>query len=404
MHQSSPKAIALLPPSSVAPSLNAQDAMETAREVAAFCARNAGSVDCDGAFPVAELERIAEGGLLAVPLARSLGGLGWGAEPGGMVQLLRLLSILGESSLTVARLYEGHVNALLLIQLFGLPRQTVDEVIDPSRARLLHAVWNTEDDDGARLLPLGDGRFHIAGAKTFASGAGFVERPLVTARLPDGGWQMVLLDLTVERPAVDQRVWHPIGMKATASGRIDFTGMTVSRDAFVGQPGDYYRQPWFGAGAVRFAAAQLGGAIGLVEAARADLRASGRTDDEAQRRRLGQISIELESGTLLVERAGQLADRSRFGGMIEPTVDDRTMNGYADLVRTAIERICLNAIEYAQRSVGVRSLISPHPIERISRDLAIYLRQPAPDVALRNVGELAFASAHPMHGAWGRTW
>lgn len=390
-------------PSTGAPSLTEENVMAAAREVTAFCAENAAAVDRDDAFPVEEFGRIAASGLLSVPLARSRGGLGWGAEPGGMVQLLHVLTLLGEANLAVARLYEGHVNALLLIQQFGAPERTVAELLDPAVADRLHAVWNTEADHGVRLLPIGDGRYRIDGAKTFASGAGFVERPLITATLPDGGWQMVLLDLTLERPVVDRRAWRPIGMKATASGRIDLTGMIVSSDAFVGRPGDYYRQPWFGAGAVRFAAAQLGGAIALVEAARVDLRASGRTSDEAQRRRLGQICIDLETGTLLLERAGQLADRSRFGGMPEPTVDDRTMNGYADLVRTAIERICLNAIEYAQRSVGVRSLIGPHPIERISRDLFIYLRQPAPDAALRSVGELAFELALPIHRAWGRT-
>jgi len=32
-------------------------------------------------------------------------------------------------------------------------------------------------------------------------------------------------------------------------------------------------------------------------------------------------------------------------------------------------------------------LLHPHPIERIGRDLTLYLRQPGPDAALAQVGE-----------------
>jgi len=59
------------------------------------------------------------------------------------------------------------------------------------------------------------------------------------------------------------------------------------------------------------------------------------------------------------------------------------------MVRTAIEQICMEAIQLTERSVGTLGLLPPHPIERIVRDLTLYLRQPAFDAALATVGRYA---------------
>ena len=61
--------------------------------------------------------------------------------------------------------------------------------------------------------------------------------------------------------------------------------------------------------------------------------------------------------------------------------------------RLAVEAACHDALQLAQRSVGLAAFMRPNPIERIGRDLATYLRQPAPDAAL------AEAAAHFLqHG------
>ena len=56
------------------------------------------------------------------------------------------------------------------------------------------------------------------------------------------------------------------------------------------------------------------------------------------------------------------------------------------MVRTAIEKICLDMLQLAERNVGARGLLQPLPFERLHRDLTHYLRQPAPDGALADVG------------------
>lgn len=44
-------------------------------------------------------------------------------------------------------------------------------------------------------------------------------------------------------------------------------------------------------------------------------------------------------------------------------------------------------MQLAEHSIGISSLLKPHPIERTHRDLTTYLRQAAPDAALLSAGE-----------------
>lgn len=375
-------------------------ALRRASAIAATAAMNASDIDRDGAFPSREFAEIANAHLLAAPLSRDLGGLGLGSEPGFALGLLRLLAILGWGNLSVARLYEGHANALLLMQTFGSPEQIARLAADARDHGSLFAVWNTEAGDGVRMLPAGDGWFELEGAKTFASGAGHVSRPLLTGALPGGGWQMAVLAMEQLQPRIDESWWRPLGMRASASYKIDLTGIRVGPDDLIGEPGDYYRQPWFSGGAIRFAAAQLGGAAALLDAATSELKKLDRTTDLLQHARMGQAAIGVRSGELWLREAARLADDSSLGGALSGNVSEARMVTFANMMRSAIERICLDVLEIVERSVGARGLLQPHPIERIGRDLTLYLRQPAPDAALTNVGQFALASHLPILELW----
>lgn len=386
--------LAAQPPTDVA------DLLARASRIATDAATSAAAIDGDGCFPADEFAALASGGLLAAPLRQNLGGLGLGSEPGQSAALLRLLAILGAGSLPVARLYEGHVNALLLIQTFGNDEQVTrfaSDVLDHGR---LFAVWNTEQADGVHLAPADAGSWNLSGSKTFASGAGYVDRPLITAALPGGGWQMAVLAAEQLAPEIDESWWRPHGMRASASYRIDFTGGVIDAGDLIGAPGDYYRQPWFSGGAVRFAAAQLGGAAALLDAARGTLRAMDRTGDPLQVARMADAAIAIESGLLWLTGAARMADQSELSGSDEGSVGAVEMITYAGMTRTAIERICLQTIETVERSIGARALMRPHPIERIGRDLRMYLRQPAPDATLLDVGRAVLESSLPMLELW----
>lgn len=375
--------------------------VEDAARIVAQAARNrAGERDESGAFPDHEFQALHAAGFLSAPLPRELGGLGLGSEPGAMHILLRVLATLGWGSLPLARLYEGHVNALLLITTFGSTEQRRQAAADAGHGEVF-AVWNTEAGGGVRLESSGPGRYSLRGAKTFASGAGSVTRPLVTGRLPDGDWQMVLPRLgEADRGRIDTSWWRPLGMNASASHRIDFRDIEIGPDAILGAPGDYYRQPWFSGGAIRFAAAQVGGAAALLDAAIATLRDAGRADDALQQARFGEAAIAITSGEQWLNWAAIRADASALGGALVPSISAEEMVTAANMTRTAVERICLQVLELVERGVGARGLLRPHPIERIGRDLTLYLRQPAPDAALRDVGRFALQQEEPSLTWW----
>ena len=74
---------------------------------------------------------------------------------------------------------------------------------------------------------------------------------------------------------------------------------------------------------------------------------------------------------------------------------------HVGLARLAIERAALDVLELAQRSIGRQAFMRPNPMEHITRDLATYPRQPAPNRAL--AGAAAFVlDAPPEPGdLWG---
>ncbi len=374
------------------PQLHLDELLQQTVEVASFCAQNAAKIDRHGVHPAREMESIASAGLLTAPLLPRLGGLGLGIETSSIADLLQILKQIGHANLAVGRIYEGHVNGLQLLQTFGTPAQIDKYAQDVWAGHKIFGVWNAEAEDGVKILPLGQGKYRLEGAKTFATGCGCVDRPFVGGTLPNGDWQLCIVSMDEVETAIDPDWWQPAGMKATASYKVDFTGIILDQSELIGQPGDYYRQPWLTAGVVRFAAVQLGGAEALFDAARQFLRSIDRTKDPYQEERFGKMAIGLESGQLWLQGAATQLQHYHptFAG--DPATTDpnaQMLVAYTNMVRTAIEQICMDAIQLVERSVGTRGLLPPEPTERIIRDLTLYLRQPAFDASLATIGRYA---------------
>ncbi|HEX5164585.1 MAG TPA: acyl-CoA dehydrogenase family protein [Thermomicrobiales bacterium] len=370
--------------------------LATAARIADQIAELAAASDDERAFPVEEFRLMGEAGLLVAPLPRDLGGCGLDGSPATALELLLLLKEIGRGNLSVGRVYEGHVNAIQLIQTFGTVEQLTRTAADARDGRLF-GVWNTEAQDGVRITPLAGGRYRLAGAKTFASGAGHVQRPIVPGALPDGGWQMVVVPIERVAVEIDPDWWQPIGMRASASYRVDFSGVEVNASDLIGRPGDYHRQPWFAGGAIRFAAVQLGGAAALLDAMRDYLRGLDRTGDPYQRARAGQAAIAIETGNRWLAGAARQVDLTLDASRSNDTT---AAIAYANMTRSAIERVCLEVMRLVEHSVGARGLLRPHPVERIVRDLTLYLRQPAPDAALAEAGAFALESDERPSRHW----
>ncbi len=208
-----------------------------AREVSDQAFANADLYDEDGAYPSDEVTRLNEAGLLKATLPREFGG----AALGGLA-LCDVFRQIGSGSLPLGRLLEGHVNALDLVLRYGR-REQVALVASEVHEGKMFGVWNTDDGQGLRLV-CKPGRFHLEGRKILASGAGHIERPIITASDDEGRKLIVMPRLRLGERA-DLSHWTAHGMRASATGAVDFSGLQIEPIEIVGGDGDYERQPAF---------------------------------------------------------------------------------------------------------------------------------------------------------------
>ena len=290
---------------------------------------------------------------------------GWPTE--ALVDVLRFI---GRADLSLGRLFEGHVNALQLVTAYGSAGQAQSLAGEVEQGALL-GVWNTEASPGGlRILRLSGGMWRLEGAKTFATGAGKLDFALVTATTEEDGKQLVLVPLAGEESRADNRGWQVRGMRGTQSGRFDFSDMIVRPEALIGPVGAYEREPRFSAGAWRFTAVQLGAVEALARHLRDHLIATGKAADPIQRARFGTCLTAARSAGEWVRRAAQIAQAEAPEAV-----------PFVLMTRGVVEEAGLALMDAAARSVGTASFFSGNPIDRITRDLGLYLRQPVPDQA-----------------------
>ena len=332
------------------------------RDEAAIC-------DEAPAFPARSIAALRAAGALLAPMPGADGGLGFGTEPGGVAGLVAVLGVLGRGSIAVGRLYEGHVNALKLIALYGGADQRRRAAADAAAGHLF-AIWNTEPPPGLRLNR-GD---VLAGGKIVCSGAGYVTRPLVTARRPDEPEQMLVLRLAPGERVVPGSATRLHGVRAAVTASMSLDDLAVEPDSLIGAPGDYLRQPEFSAGAWRGSAVALGGLDSLVALAGEQLVARRRAEAPLQLARLGEALVAAGTARLWTTRAAEAAELGQL--------DAEEVAATVNLARIAVEAAALDAMRLVTRSLGLAGLVAPNPVERILRDLATYLRQPAPDETL----------------------
>lgn len=351
-------------------------------EFATRAAQRAEKTDGDALIAPEIWEDFHSSGVGMSPLPEELGGAGlW--EPRHGQRLCAILRALGAADLSIARLYEGHVNAVGLVCRYGSQEQIVGLAADVA-AGALSAVWGADDAEGLTIVSNEGGKV-LTGRKILASGAGFVTRPIVTAK-GTLGQQMCLLDLEPDY-AHDISGWQAQGMRATATGTINFTGRSIGARETIGDPGDFMRQPHFSGGAWRFCAAHVGATERLVDLFREHLRFSGRGEDAYQLERLAGCVADATTGRFWVEEAARrLASDTDPDGIV----------AFVNLTRMVVEKSALKVMEMVQRGVGLRAFVRPNVVERICRDLATYLRQPVPDLAMSDGARVYLNSSLPV--------
>lgn len=299
----------------------------------------------------------------------------------------RGLMQVGAANLGVGRLWEGHINALRLIQLYGTGelKTCVSHLIAEGA---LMGVWGAD----GRVPVTGNGPgCGLNGRKSFASGLGTVTHAIVTVNSgPDV--RLALVDVA-DADRADPSTWNMRGMQATASGTYDFAGLSVDRIEWVGGPGDYLQEPHFVGGVWRIAALQAGAAAGLLDVAATELRAAGRMQAEAQKTRLMGVLMRVWAGMALTERAAE----ATTGRLIEH--DDIVATSIA--ARLFTEEVGLDAVRAVEQSIGLRHFEVNSETGRMARDLSVYLRQVARDAFLQRAAQTVLGQEGRIWGVFG---
>lgn len=211
-----------------------------------------------------------------------------------------LLRRIGRASLSVGRLAEGHMNALRLVAIYGLPEQ-VRRHTRTAKAGAVYGVWGADATPPVTVARETGGRLYLKGGKRFASGLGTVSHAVITAQGEDGLRLAIAEVGGLGDGRADASAWEVSGMRATASGTYDFEGVTAEA---LGGAGDYLREPYFQGGVWRYAAVQTGGLEALAEEVR---RAVCGFDpaSEAQLHRVARIAALAHRARLMVEDAAR---------------------------------------------------------------------------------------------------
>jgi alkylation response protein AidB-like acyl-CoA dehydrogenase len=325
-------------------------------------ADRAGALDAGAAFPTEDMDDLREAGVLGAVCPRRFGGLGLGTEAAAALDTLHLMRLLGRGNLAVGRLIEAHVNALKLVCVHGNEAARRACCADAAAGHLF-GLWVT-----------GDGLFlqggALRGGKDICSGAGFATRALVTVNEGADAPVMRVVDVSAARVSGSYLALH--GMRAACNAAMDLDG--VPAGIAIGQPGDYLRQPVFSAGAWRTSAVTLGGLEALVSAAISALKQRGRAGDPHQQIRIGHMTMAQHTAYLWMRQAAEIAEAEHG----EPA----RIAAFVNLARMAVERAGLESIQLAQQCLGLGAMVQGNGPERMMRDLATYLRQPAPDLTL----------------------
>lgn len=349
-------------------------------ELLAPIAERASRVDSADGDLAPEIEILRKARWLTACLPVSDGGQGWGTEPSGSLVALNALRHLGRANLSVARLFEGHMNAVKLIALYSDDRQRA-ATFDQVRRGTLFGVWGADEPGNPVTMVCEGEKIRLSGAKRFASGLGLVEHAIVIVSY-NADSPYMLLAPTSTRERSDATGWRMAGMRATRSGRYDFNGLVLSADALIGQKGDYLREPHFEGGIWRYCAAHLGGAEALYKGMLAQLTARGRADDPDQRRRIVACAKALETSRLWLRRCAEEGE-GRDASSGKSTL--------ALLTREVTEDVCRTAIDIVDRSLGMAAHEEGSAVERIKRDLALFLCQAAPDAKRERAGRALVA-------------
>jgi len=276
-----------------------------------------------------------------------------------------VLADLAGEDVSLARLSEGHVDALAILAELGAGAP-------PAGSRW--GVWAAQPPGPGLSASQAAGGWRLDGIKRYCSGAHACTHALVTAAAPDGNR---LFAVTATGLAPVAGTWPATGMAASDTLDVEFTDVLGEP---VGGPGDYTGRPGFAHGGAGVAACWYGGARGVGQTL---LTAAAKRDVGPHAlAHLGAVDVALHTARAALARAAAEIDA-------DPA--DREHGGWrrALRVRALVEATATEVMARVGRALGAGPLCHDEAHARRVADLTVYLRQHHAEKDLAELGTLA---------------
>ena len=257
-------------------------------------------------------------------------------------------------NLSLARLVEGHVDALAILEEAGH---------EPDSGSV-YGVWAARQSAGGTTARLTADGWRLTGEKPFCSGSTRLDRALVTAETDDG-YRLFDIPVAENVTAVHCGSWPAVGMADSLSETLDFGGPPVPTSCAVGPPNFYLERPGFWFGATGVAACWYGGARGLVQEV---LRSIGEHPSELVLAELGHAVAHVDLMRLAIDSAAREIDD-------DPRDHAGDAKRRALVIRHAVHHAAQLVLVHAAAVGGARPFcLNAEQAQRVA-DLYVYLAQ-----------------------------
>ncbi|QXH49030.1 acyl-CoA/acyl-ACP dehydrogenase [Pseudomonas fakonensis] len=292
---------------------------------------------------------------------------------GHTLQRWQTLARVAGCDLALAKLYEGHTDALAILAECGAAHHAGDG---------LWGVWAAEPPDARVQVVAREGeRVRLQGRKAWCSGALQIDRALVTAWEGDQQ-QLVAIELSHPSQRIQADHWQAVGMATTCSVEIEFDN---SDGLAIGSPGQYLARPGFWHGGAGIAACWYGAAEALADYLREHCR-KPRPDPHADAH-LGAVDAALYGARAALRECAGWIDRN-------PSAD---ASFEVRRTRAQVEHAVEQVMQHVGHALGATPYCRSGHFARLAADLPVYLRQ---SHAERDLAELGRQSSTLPAGGW----
>ena len=297
-----------------------EEAIATARRLAAQFAARAAERDADRILPFTELDLLAQSGLLAITVPAQFGGL----DVSNAV-LAEITAILSEADGSIGQIPQNHFYILEALRTDGSEEQQryfCGRVLAGDRFgnALSERGTKTVGHYNTRITRDGPG-YRITGRKFYSTGVLFADWITVFALDDEDRLTMAFVPKGTEGVEIVDD-WDGFGQRTTGSGTTILDNVYVSADSVVFHHRGFERPTTIGSvGQIIHAGVDLGIARAAFAETLEFVRTKSRpwmdsgldraSDDPLTIAKVGQIAIRLEAATALVERAGHKVDAAQ---------------------------------------------------------------------------------------------